>query len=75
MSTSSSSSAVKDFKAELKALLIKYDAEIDFGHSDCSDTYGICDAHMVAFIGKDSRFHGRNGVRLSDGWGVEASDL
>jgi hypothetical protein len=56
------------FKKELKALLTKYDAEIDFECSDCSDTYGISCPKMVAHVG-------RKPVTLSDGWGVDKSDL
>ena len=57
------------FKAELKALLKKYNAEIGFSLSDCSDTHGINGEKIVVSIdnGKD--------IDLVAGWGLGHYDL
>ena len=57
-----------DFKAELKALLKKYNASISFGASDDSDWWGIHGEYLYATInGKDTR--------LCDGYHVTSSDI
>jgi len=38
---------VKEFKKELKALLTKYNASIDFTADSCSDWHGITGEKMV----------------------------
>jgi len=38
---------IKEFRAELKALLEKYRVSINFSVSDCSDTYGLSGEKMV----------------------------
>lgn len=37
---------IDNFKSELKELLKKYNADICFNCSDCSDTYGLFDDHI-----------------------------
>ena len=57
-----------EFKKELKILLKKYNASIDFSVSDCSDTYGLHDENIGANIDGVA-------VKLIDGWSIEQSDL
>ena len=57
------------FIKELKDLLAKHNASIDFECSDCSDTMEISEPRMVAYV--DSRMP----LKLSNGWELEANDL
>jgi hypothetical protein len=59
---------MEEFKKELKALLIKYDASICLDFDDCSDTHGMTGVQMVAVVdGKE--------VFLSYDYGIDACDL
>ena len=61
-----------NFKKDLKSLLSKYNASINFVCDDCSDTYGIYEEGIAVSF---DQFHGDNDYRLSDGYGVDESDL
>lgn len=59
-----------EFCLELKALLEKYNASIEFEVGSGSDTHGLYDEKMVAYFKTtDSLKH------LSNGWGVSKNDL
>lgn len=60
------------FKKELKALLEKYDANIGFTCSECSDTYGLSEDRLIAEIkeGKDSKR-----IDLSSTWWIDTRYL
>lgn len=61
---------VKEFKIELKALLNKYNASIEFDCSSDSDTYGIYDGHIgIEIDGKKFRYKHQNY------WAITASDV
>lgn len=63
-------SKAKEFKKELKDLLAKYDACIQFTCDDSSDTHGLYgDRLVINFQGE------RKEVFRSDGWHIQASDL
>ena len=62
-------SKINDFKKDLRDLLTKYDASIDFDCDDCSDTYGITGDHLGVC------FDGQNVIKLNSGWSIDASDL
>lgn len=59
---------IDNFKKELKKLLIKYNADICFSCSECSDTHGLCEEQMIVNIDNKS-------FKLSDGWAIEQSDF
>lgn len=61
-----------NFRKELKVLLEKYNASIDFSCSDCSDTHGIYDAKMVACFTLSDRMLAFD---LSKGWCVDKQDF
>lgn len=61
-----------EFRKELRALLEKYNASIDFSCSDCSDTYGIYDAKMVACFTLRDRMLAFD---LNTGWSVDKHDF
>ena len=61
-----------NFRKELRALLEKYNASIDFSCSDCSDTYGIYDAKMVACFTLSDRMIAFD---LNGGWSVDKHDF
>ena len=61
-----------EFRKELKVLLEKYNASIDFSCSDCSDTYGIYDAKMVACFNLSDRMIAFD---LNTGWSVDKHDF
>ena len=60
----------KNFIKELKALLRKYDVNIQFVCDPCSDTYGIYDGGIAVCENKT----GKTVVR-SNNWSLDASDL
>ncbi len=62
----------KEFKAELKALLLKYNADIGFDCSDSSDTMGIYGERIVARLGEGRE---EETIHLVHGWCVEGADL
>lgn len=61
-----------EFRKELKALLEKYNASIDFSCSDGSDTHGIYDAKMVACFNLSDRMIAFD---LNNGWSVDKHDF
>ena len=61
---------INSFKSELKTLLEKYNVNIGFSVSSCSDTWGLNDERITAFF-NDSQ----NEITLSDGWSVDRRDL
>lgn len=74
-----STPTMDSFKSELKALLKKYDASIDFSVGECSDTHGLYDARLEVSL--QALQHGNRfktvceTSTLADGWGVSPSDL
>jgi hypothetical protein len=59
---------VAEFKKELKELLAKYNASIDWDCGDGSDTYGIYGETMSIDVdGKTEK--------ICDGWSIESADL
>lgn len=69
----------QQFKEELKELLIKYDAHIYFSVGEGSDTYGFYDeALKVDFMIKEPGNRCKtieSSSILSDGWGIDQTDL
>ena len=61
-----------EFRKELRALLEKYNASIDFSCSDCSDTHGIYDAKMVACFTLSDRMLAFD---LSNSWSVDKHEF
>lgn len=61
-----------EFRKELRALLEKYNASIDFCCSDCSDTHCIYDAKMVAYFNLSDRMLAFD---LNNGWSVDKHDF
>jgi len=57
-----------DFITELKDLLKKHNAQIDFECSDGSDTHGIHDANLSIYVD-------RKRVAKVIGWSLDASEL
>jgi hypothetical protein len=65
---------IKTFRAELRALLEKYNASINFSVGSCSDTHGLYDEHMIISHTIPGTFKDIDMVVVS-GWGICASDL
>ena len=63
----------KAFLTELASLLNKYNAEIGFTCSECSDTHGLYDDHLTINIRLDNR--DILNIFNSDGWGIDAKDI
>jgi hypothetical protein len=61
---------LQSFKQELRDLLEKYNANIEFSCSNCSDLYGVYDAEMVVYFNQERTQH-----VLSTGYDVGQSDL
>lgn len=61
---------LQTFKQELKELLEKYDATLEFSCSACSDLHGVYEEEMVVYFNKE-----RTEYTLSQGYNVEPSDL
>lgn len=59
----------KQFKKELKELLEKYDATLEFYVGEGSDTHGLYDEEIVAWLGDHTR------ISLIDGYSVDSVDL
>ena len=68
MNAKSEGNNIAAFKKELKKLLKDYNANISFNCSDCSDTYGLYDAHIAVDI------NDKIIIKVS-GWGLGASDI
>ncbi len=58
----------QEFLKEFKALLEKYNVEINFRVADCSDTYGLYNERMVIEHKDETWFE-------THGWGIIASDI
>lgn len=59
---------MNEFLKELKELLAKHNASIEFSVGEGSDTYGLHGEKMTATIGEKT-------VTLSDEWWVTSSDI
>lgn len=66
-------SEAKEFKRELKELLIKYKATIDFECSPGSDLHGVYDEKIAVCFWGEHTFG--TGIPLSQGYSVGAPDL
>lgn len=66
-------SKLTEFKKELKELLTKYDACIEFGCSDCSDLHGVTEECMEVTM-KDGNGK-RKTSKLCEGYSVDSHDL
>ena len=63
------------FVNELKALLEKYNASIDFIMDDSSDSYGIILPEMIVSYRKSPKSFQCDDKKLSDGYSIQANDL
>lgn len=57
-----------EFLKELKDLLIKFNATLEFDCSDFSDLYGVYDEKIIARIDNEK-------ILLGNGYEVDANDL
>ena len=68
---STPSDDIQNFKVALKKLMAKHNiSSISWGCSECSDTHGLSDEHML-IVHKDWRHQ----ERVSDSHSLEQSDL
>ena len=65
---------IQQFRAELKALLTKYNTSIYFSVSSCSDTHGLYDEKMVIIHRVPGTFNDIDILEV-DGWGINAGDI
>ena len=65
---------MEDFLRELKELLTKYNATIEVGYADCSDTHGMCDEHMEIYFTEKGSFRTTETFRIN-GWEIDSSDI
>jgi hypothetical protein len=65
---------IQQFRAELKALLTKYNATISFSVGSCSDTHGLYDEKMVISHTVPGTFKDIDILEV-DGWGISAGDI
>jgi hypothetical protein len=65
---------IQSFRAELKALLEKYNASINFSVGSCSDTHGLYDEQMIICHTIPGTYKDIDLV-VVDGWGISAYDL
>jgi len=68
-------SQATEFKKELKALLTKYNASIDFSCDDCSDWHGITGEKMVVSFRKGKTFKYEEHTLADFQSYVDASDI
>lgn len=66
---------IKEFRAELKALLEKYRVSINFSVSDCSDTYGLSGEKMVISHRPDAKSFREVDIIEIRGWVIDAFEL
>jgi hypothetical protein len=59
---------LQQFKNDLKKLLTRYNADISFDCSECSDLHGVNDEKIVANV------NGKN-ITLAVGYSVDQTDL
>lgn len=60
-----------EFLIKLKDLLKEYDVSIGFNCSDCSDTHGIYDAHMIIYQNKSPW----KTIFKTGGWELSSEDI
>ena len=65
---------IQQFRAELKALLSKYNASINFSVGSCSDTHGLYDEKIVISHTVPETFKDIDILEV-DGWGISAGDI
>ena len=63
---------MKDFKKELKALLEKYNARIEFTCADSSDLHGVYSEKIVVTMPRGEK---RLSHTLNNGYGVSSYNL
>lgn len=66
---------IKQFRAELKALLEKYRVSISFSVSECSDTYGLSGEKMVISHRPDPKSFREVDIVEIRGWVIDAFEL
>ena len=66
---------IQKFRCELKDLLAKYNASINFSVSDCSDTYGLSGEKMVVSIRPDKKSFKEIDILEVRGWSIAAGDI
>jgi hypothetical protein len=65
----------KELIKDLKALLKKHNASIQFNCSDCSDTYGLIDERIEITVCPDPKKFNEKVVASVHGWHMTARDL
>lgn len=63
------------FLAELKALLSKYNASINFSVGSCSDTHGLYDEKMVVSIRPNPKSFKEIDILEVHGWCIDAHEI
>ena len=66
---------IQKFRSELKDLLVKYNASINFSVGSCSDTHGLYDEKMVVSIRPDPKSFKEIDIIEVPGWGISAGDI
>lgn len=66
---------IQKFRGELKDLLKKYNASINFSVSDCSDTYGLSGEKMVVSVRPDMKSFKEIDILEVRGWSIDAGDI
>lgn len=67
--------SLRDFKRDLRDLLIKHNAYIGFSCDPCSDTHGLTGDKLIVGFRRDNKSFKYKEFQISDGWSVHASDL
>ncbi|RLA38899.1 MAG: hypothetical protein DRR06_20005 [Gammaproteobacteria bacterium] len=67
-------SKMNNLLTELKTLLGRYNATIEVGYDDCSDTHGMSGEHMNIYITKDDSFKTEESHTIN-GWGIDEHDI
>lgn len=65
---------IQQFRTELKALLAKYNASINFSVGSCSDTHGLYEEKMVVSHTIPGTFKDIDLIEVY-GWGICAGDI
>ena len=63
------------FLTELRDLLVKYNASINFSVGSCSDTHGLYDEKMVISVRPDPAKFKEVDILEVNGWGISAYDI
>ena len=66
---------IQKFRSELKDLLAKYNASINFSVGSCSDTHGLYDEKMVVSIRPDMKSFKEIDILEVRGWSIAAGDI